>query len=281
LTVPAEEESFWTHRRLRWLKLTIAAMVILGGVYLYHQPIGGRGGGTALGLTYGCIAAAGMAFLMWYGIRKRYSYASGSGTLKGWLSAHVWIGVALILLVPMHAGFHALGWSVHSAPYFLMLATIASGIWGAYAYVRLPSQMEARREGASLRSCAQEIESTTKSMAAIAEGKSGQFALLAKYATPRFEPGLGRILLSRRYALSKEGLSRLLSSLPKEENAAGLEIIKLSARRLAFCNKMLSDTSAVARMRIWLYLHLPISFACVAAVLAHVFWALSYRWSAR
>ena len=252
----------------------------LCGVYLYNQPIGGRNGGTTLGLAYGAIATAGIGYLMWYGVRKRYSYASGSGTLKGWLSAHVWIGVALGLLVPLHSGFH-IGWNVHAAPYLLMLACIASGIWGAYAYVNMPSRMEARREGLSLRTCAAEIEVTAQSMAQLASGKSSAFSALAERVTVSFNPSLARILFRELYVMKEEELSGLLASLPKHEHQDGLELTRMAARRVQLCNKMIAEASALARMRIWLYLHLPMAFACVAAVIAHVFWALSYRSSAR
>ena len=274
------DENFFGHRRFLWLWAILLALTGLAGGYLYNKPIGGRNGGTRLGLIYGAIATAGIAFLMWYGVRKRYSYASGSGTLKGWLSAHVWIGVARGLLVPLHSGFH-LGWNVHAAPYLLMLATIASGIWGAYAYVSMPSRMEARREGLSLRRCATEIETIAKSMAALASDKSSAFSALAARVTVPFNPSLVRILFLERYVLKEEELSSLLASLPKHEYQDGLELTRMGARRLHLCNTAVAEASALARMRIWLYLHLPMSFACVAAVVAHVFWALSFRSSAR
>jgi hypothetical protein len=273
-------ETFFGLYRFMWLWVVLLGLAILGGVYLYNQPIGGRNGGTTLGLTYGAIATAGMAYLMWYGVRKRYSYASGTGTLKGWLAAHVWIGVALGVLVPLHSGFH-IGWNVHAAPYLLMLATIASGIWGAYAYVSMPARMEARREGLSLRRCATEIEVIAQSMAALASGKSGAFSELAARVTVPFRPSLARILFQEVYVLSDEELSSLLATLPKDEYQEGLELTRMAARRLHLCNTAIAEASALARMRIWLYFHLPMSFACVAAVLAHVFWALSFRSSVR
>ena len=276
----AAEESFASHRRFFWLWTVVACLAVLGGVFLYNQPIGGRNGGTTLGLAYGGLALAGIFWLMWYGVRKRYSYASGTGTLKGWLAAHVWIGVGLALLVPLHSGLHV-GMNVHSAPYALMVATIASGIWGAYAYVQLPSQMEARREGVTMRSCAEQIEKISREMLTLTEGKSEAFLALAARVTVHFQPSLVRILFARPYLLSKEQLSGLLPSLPKPEYQAGLELTRMATRRLQACNQLISESSVVARLRIWLYLHLPLSFACLAAVFAHVFWALSYRWSAR
>ena len=38
---------------------------------------------------------------------------------------------------------------------------------------------------------------------------------------------------------------------------------------------------AAARMRLWLYLHVPLSFGCVVAVAAHVFWVVYYGGATR
>ena len=40
-------------------------------------------------------------WLLWYGVRKR-RYASTSGTVQGWLSAHVYLGTALVVIVGDH-----------------------------------------------------------------------------------------------------------------------------------------------------------------------------------
>src|SRR5580700_1636380 len=100
-----DDETFAGHRRFFWMWVCMGLLGAMGAVYLADHPVGGRDGGTPLGYAYGVIATAGIVVLMWYGVRRRYSYANGSGTLKGWLSAHVWLGIALTLVVPMHSGF--------------------------------------------------------------------------------------------------------------------------------------------------------------------------------
>jgi hypothetical protein len=276
-----KEQTFIGQRHFLWLWLVLALLLALAGVYLYDQPIGGRNGGTRLGLAYGGMAAAAVAFLMWYGVRKRYSYKRARGTLRGWLGPHVWIGSGLALLVPMHCGFH-IGWNVHAAPYFLMLLTIASGIWGAIAYVRMPPEMESRREGLTVRKLAEQIEDQVREIGILARNRSEAFGQAVTVMTVPLQPSLTQLVLARPFKLLKrDALSDLLATLPREEYQAGVDLAGLAARRIHLANQMLAEASVVAQMRIWLYLHLPLSFACVVAIGAHVAWALLYRGAGR
>src|SRR5687767_15470820 len=76
---------------------------------------------------------------MWYGVRKR-RYTSTVGTVQGWLSAHVYLGIVLVVIVTLHTGFEV-GWNVHTLAYVLMLAVVASGLYGVVMYMRVPRAM--------------------------------------------------------------------------------------------------------------------------------------------
>ena len=66
---------------------------------------------------------------MLLGVRKR-RYRSGTGSLQGWTSAHVYIGTSLLVIVTLHTAFE-FGWNVHTAAYALMVLVIDSGFIGA------------------------------------------------------------------------------------------------------------------------------------------------------
>ncbi len=68
-------QSFLAYRGFRHLKLTLALLAAALAVYIVHDPVGGRNGGTWVGYTLGGICAGLIVWLMWYGIRKR-SYFS-------------------------------------------------------------------------------------------------------------------------------------------------------------------------------------------------------------
>ena len=57
--------------------------------------------------------------------------------LLGWLSAHVYLGVVLVVVATLHASFQA-GWNVHTLAYVLMLFVVLSGIYGVIMYARVP-----------------------------------------------------------------------------------------------------------------------------------------------
>lgn len=83
---------------------------------------------TPHGYTLGTLGALIILVLLWLGVRKR-QYLDAQGSLIGWLSAHVYLGLGLAVIVTLHSGFQ-LGWNVHSLAYVLMLAVIASGLYG-------------------------------------------------------------------------------------------------------------------------------------------------------
>lgn len=274
-------QNFLNQRHFLWLWICSAALVALGAIYWLDHPVGGKNGGTQLGLIYGGIATAGMIFLMYYGIRKRYAYRRGSGTLKGWLGPHVWVGLALCIVVPMHSGFQV-GWNLHAASYLLMLLTVLSGLWGAYAYLHYPPEMTARREGITIRGSVEQLNSLTSELLVLAKNKSEAF--LAAHATlfVPVKPTFGTLLFARPVrTFSKQELSDLLGTLPKSEYQVGLKMAEIASRRIAIANRLIGEASVAAQMRVWLFLHLPLSVACFVAVLSHIFWVLFYRWPAR
>lgn len=137
----ALHESFLTHRSSVWLKFAFFLCALCIGFYLWHDPIDGPNGGTWLGYTLGTIGALLIVWLAFLGVRKR-SYRSNMGTVKGWTSAHVWLGISLIVVATLHSGFQ-FGWNIHTLAWSLMMLVIASGIWGVVAYIRYPDKITA------------------------------------------------------------------------------------------------------------------------------------------
>jgi hypothetical protein len=124
-----------------WFKAAVVLATLAAAAYLFHEPPLKAYGGTWLGYTLGTIGALLILWLIAYGVRKR-SYRSTLGTLQGWLSAHVYLGTALVIVVTLHTGFE-LGWNVHTLAYVLMLAVVVSGMYGVVIYVRVPGALTA------------------------------------------------------------------------------------------------------------------------------------------
>ena len=138
-------ESLLEYAQHRYLKVAVLLCAISVALYLWHDPLSPPNGGTWLGYTLGGIGAALILWLMALGVRKR-SYASSFGTVRGWTSAHVYLGLALLIVATLHSGFQ-FGWNVHTLCYVLMVVVILSGVVGVVGYLRYPQALSANRAG--------------------------------------------------------------------------------------------------------------------------------------
>ena len=136
-------QSFLDHAGRRYLKAALALCAASIALYLWHDPRSPPNGGTWLGYTLGGIGAALILWLTALGIRKR-SYSSALGTVQGWVSAHVYLGLSLVIVATLHAGFQ-FGWNIHTLCYALMVVVIVSGLVGVVLYRRYPEQMSRNR----------------------------------------------------------------------------------------------------------------------------------------
>ena len=132
-------QSILEYARFRWFKSALWLSILAGAAYLWHDPPLKPYGGTWLGYTLGTVGALLILWLLWFGVRKR-RYSSRLGTVQGWLSAHVYLGTALLVVGTLHTGFE-LGMNVHTLAYVLMVATVASGFYGVYIYLSVPGLM--------------------------------------------------------------------------------------------------------------------------------------------
>lgn len=271
-------ETFLNYRNFFYLWANLATVAVLTVVYVLYAPLGGRNGGTLLGYTYGVLAALGIGYLMWYGIRKR-SYAKTKHTLKGTLAAHIWLGLSLLLLVPLHAGFQ-FGVNVHTLAYVLMVLVIVSGIWGAFTYLTLAPKVQAHRGGGSQQELVEQILSLSSEIERIAVSGSRDDLLQLMHALDvPFHPGL-KVALSRNRTMSAVDPSqaaKFLSNLPADEAERGAQLVELIAKKRRFLGQLDKDVATLYWMRVWLYLHLPLSCALVAAVVIHIF-SVFYNW---
>ncbi len=270
------QETFLNYRRFKWLWITAAALVVLTIIYAVDRPIGGRNGGTAVGYTYGTLAALGIVWLMAFGLRKR-SYRSSLGTLEGWLAAHVWIGLGLLLLVPLHSGF-SFSCNVHTLAYLLMVVTIVTGIWGAANYSTLSARISAHRGGAKDELVVERIQDLSDQAEQLCRGKSEAFLKLYNEFCVPFKPSLGWILLrSRQPKVDASAASGMLSGVAEGERADAVSMIGLLDQRLDMLRSLAEQARIRALLRVWLYVHVPVSFALCVALVVHIF-SVFYLW---
>ncbi len=269
-------DTFYGHRGFRYLWFNAVILILLCVIYRLNQPVGGPSGGTVLGYAYGGLATAGILYLMWFGIRKR-AYYSKRSTLKGALSAHIWLGLALALIVPMHAGF-SFGINVHTLAYVIMVLVIVSGMWGAFAYVDLAPHIQSHRGGGSTRNHLEQIQLMSADILDMGHSKSDEFVRLLNKIDFPFHPTIWSSLFGkRRPQLEGREVGELLSTLPAGERDEAAKLISLVNKKRDLACRVQDETALMAKLKLWLYVHLPLSIALLAVVAIHIF-VVFYYW---
>lgn len=270
------QENFLNYKDYRYLWLNVGLLVVLVFFYFLYDPIGGRNGGTYLGYTYGVIATLAILYLLWFGMRKR-SYNSQLTTLKGCLSAHVWLGIGLILIVPLHSGFQ-FGINVHTLAYALMLLTIASGMFGARIYLKLPPKILSHRGGGTIKSLVEQSNDISTEIDWLARDRSDDFLRLVERVDFTFNPSVLSAFRNKKpEEIPAKEIANLLSKLTDAERDEAFKVVGLASRKRHLVEQIQNEIRVMATFRSWLYLHVPISYGLIAALGIHIFTVLFMR----
>lgn len=266
----------------RFLYLWIAMMVIFAALlaYVIHDPLGSPNGGTWLGYTLGSIGGLLILWLMWFGVRKR-RYGVGKFNLQAWLSAHVYLGTALIVIVTLHAGFQ-FGWNIHTIAYALMIIVVVSGLFGVFTYVRYPSKLTRNRDDSTLERIFLEIANLDQRSRSIASALDDETAAtIVKSCEARVGGGAFRQLSGRDPSCPATAAFKLIQR--RAEDVTGEPALKfaqlseLLSRKCELLKRARGNVRMQALMKVWLFVHLPLSFALLAALIAHVI-SVFYYW---
>ena len=273
-------ESVLIYRGFRYLKLASMAAVVAVAAYAVHSPLGEPNGGTWLGYTLGGVGAALILWLMWFGIRKR-RYASGHGKLEDWLSAHIYLGLALIIIATLHTGFQ-FGMNIHTLAYALMMLVIITGIYGLYAYIRYPREMTDNRRGLSLDNLLQQIAELGHECNNLSMNLSDEINVVMVDAGINTKIGGGFFRQLSGHdpnCPSMAALDRvqvMAATLQGEEAVHARRLITRLSRRCELLSRARKDVQYQALMQVFLFVHVPMSFALLAALSSHVFIVFFY-----
>jgi hypothetical protein len=269
------------YKGFRYLKLVVILMVASVAAYIWHRPPVGPYGGTWLGYTLGTIGALIILLLTWFGVRKR-QYSASAATLQGWLSAHVYLGLSLIVVATLHTGFEV-GWNVHTLAYVLMLIVIFSGFYGMYAYIRYPRLVTDNLGEDSLDSLFLKIAAQDNEARRIAVQLPDHInrAVLAAAQGTRIGGGLFKQLAGHVANCPTTAAVDLIREsgreLKGEEAKLNHELYAAMLHKQTLVERARTDIKYKARMAIWLYIHVPLSIALLAALIAHVV-SVFYYW---
>ena len=284
---------FRRSRYLWWCStLCIAAIV----AYWMHEPAMPPNGSTWLGYTLGTVGAVLILWLMWFGIRKR-SYRSRMGTVHGWLSAHIYLGLGLITVVTLHTGFQ-FGWNLHSFTYVLMMLVIASGMVGVYCYLHFPRVMTEDSGESTADSLIRQIQEIDRQALILASEIDPEThdKVIKSIRRSAIGGNAWQLLFARGKTRRIEGLNlapeQLIQDDPDNTDLRGSTMMFMAGniasghldksdatRRLSdlligqktvLVKQLRRNLQIQAFMDIWLYFHVPLSFALLAALTAHI-----------
>lgn len=280
-------------RGARYLWWSVSLLVASGVLYATQGNLQPRNGGTWQGYVLGTIGALLIVWLTALGVRKR-SYHSTIGSVQGWTSAHVYLGTALLIVATLHSGFQV-GWNLHTLAYVLMCIVIASGFFGLYSYLNHPALIAKNREGggrAELFAELFELDKQARVLAqkcapdvGIAVGSSierttlggGVCAQLFSGDESFFVRGEGAPVRNADQQAAIDFVAERLPRAQKGAEAASLQqLIVLLCRRQAVLRRIRRDIRLRGWLKIWLYFHIPVTFALLVALVLHILSTFAY-----
>ena len=284
--------SFLAYDDFRFLKIALVAVVLAIVLYVAVPPYGERFGGGWAGYTLGTVGALLIVWLTWFGYRKRTynperKYVSAHGhdsaaveeahpledpsRLARRLSAHVYLGLALLIIATLHTGFH-FGWNIHTLAYALMCVVIVSGIYGVVAYVRYPRQMTENRENLTLAQMQAQITAIDAELRRRVMPLDDATTTIIRDSLDHTPIG-GSMWRQVSGCYPDCGTAKaiaLLRANPKESDETWRMLRSKLDEKATFVGRLRHDIRFKALMDIWLYLHVPLTFALLAALIAHI-----------
>lgn len=276
--VVSDHEGFLRHRRFYWLK--VAALVSLAALvgYILSDVKPRPNGGSWYGYTLGTLGAGLIVWLSLLGVRKR-TMTAGGWSLKAWTSAHVYLGLALIVIATLHTGFQ-FGWNVHTLAYTLMLLVIASGLFGIIAYSTLPAALSRNRGEMTQAQMIEGIAAIDRQLHDAAQPLSRSYAeaVIAALGQDYFGGGLMARLSGRgRGDATDRAVALFEAAGPTPAEPAVAKVEALLRRRKAQLERLRRHLRLKALLEIWLYFHVPATIALIAALTAHII-AVFFYW---
>ncbi len=284
-----QHQSILEFKHGRYLKVALLLCVAAIGVYWWHEPPAVNPkpyGGSWLGYTEGIIAAVLVLWLMLLGVRKR-SYQSNLGSVQGWTSAHVYLGTSLIVVASLHCAFE-FGWNIHTLAYVLMMLVIASGFFGIYAYLRYPEHMTANLAGETLETMllkVADLESKCKRIALELPDEVNALVMNASRLAAEksalqgsFRRQLAGVDPKHPMRVARDNLLKSSTlKLSAAQTKAQEQLVGEMSRIVTLTDRVRRDLKFRALMQVWLYFHVPLSFALLAALTAHII-SVFYLW---
>jgi len=265
-----KHEGFLRYAGFRWAKISGGLCLLIIISYALVDVTPRHNGGSWYGYTLGTIGAALILWLTALGYRKR-KMTSDYWSLKAWTSAHVYLGLSLIVIGTWHTGFQ-LGWNVHTLAWALMMLVILSGLYGVIVYATLPAALSNNRDEMTQMQMLEAIRAFDRQLHSAAQPltPADTAPVLAALDEDPFAGGIGARLSGRYPNCATAAALRTLASSQSSDAAAREKVTGLLKQKVAALARLRAHLRLRALLEIWLYVHVPLTFALIAALSAHI-----------
>jgi hypothetical protein len=194
----------------------------------------------------------------------------------------VYLGVTLLLLVPLHSAFR-FGWNEHTLAYALISVVVVSGVFGVFLYTLVPQPMTANRPGQKLEGLMQQIADIDAQASTLARELPDSFvhAVQVSIEKTRIGGSVARQLSGWDPRCGTTAALRMmrdeLGKLDAADAKVGGELEEMIAIKQTLLKRVRRDVRYRALLDLWLLVHVPLSLAAFVAVAVHVYLVLYYR----
>lgn len=270
-------------------------LLIIGAFALFvsHSDLQPPNGGTWQGYVLGSVGLLLIIWLTALGIVKR---RYGKSNVQAWTSAHVYLGMALLVVVSFHSALQ-FGLNIHSLAYVFMCVVILSGFVGLYFYRRYPQLMAKNRRNQSRRQLFAELNGLNRKGRELAKlchpnvtsgvdtaiartaiggglldqlmGRDGStVVLIAEDEQARAQR---KTIPNRNQQAIIDYIAKCIPRARKPGEAANLQsLLEVVCRRQTVTEQLRRDIKFNARLKVWLWVHVPFTIALLAALIIHI-----------
>ena len=265
-----KHEGFLRYAGFRWAKISGGLCLLIIISYALVDVTPRHNGGSWYGYTLGTIGAGLILWLTALGYRKR-KMTRTAWSLKAWTSAHVYLGLSLIVIGTWHTGFQ-LGWNVHTLAWALMMLVILSGLYGVIVYATLPAALSNNRDEMTQMQMLEAIRAFDRQLHSAAQPltPADTAPVLAALDEDPFAGGVVARLSGRYPNCATAAALATLAASHGSDVAARNKVVGLLKQKVAALARLRAHLRLRALLEIWLYVHVPLTFALIAALSAHI-----------
>jgi hypothetical protein len=150
-----------------------------------------------------------------------------------------------------------------------MMLVIVSGMWGIFVYAALPKALSSNREELTQTQMLEGLRAIDRQLHEAAQPLAPSQAALVQKSLDQnpFAGGLWRRLSGRHRGCAT---SRALDRLRRDHDPALEKVDSLLQRKKAMLARLRRHLQLKAMLEVWLYVHVPATFALIAALTAHI-----------